>query len=184
MTLRIFILLSFLSGLAWAEPDSAPIKNQTLHTVNFTTGEVEDLNTLEKGKNNVVIFMSSQCHCSKSHKDHIKGLQTQFPNIHFVIVDSNVDEKLDVAHDYFADMGVPVIQDQNFAIADAFKAYKTPHSFIVDPEGHIVYSGGVTDTNDFGHAQHFYLKDALTAVQQNKKPPLAYARALGCEIKR
>lgn len=143
--------------------------------------------TVASGKaGTALIFLSAKCPCSNSHVPHLKDLQKQYPEIAFVVVHSNADESREKSAPYFkaADFSFPVIQDSELKLAEEFKALKTPHAFLLKPDGKIAYKGGVTDSADASQAQKFYLKDALADLSGGKAVKVANGRTLGCVIKR
>lgn len=134
----------------------------------------------------VVVFLSSQCPCSNSHINELKSLVTDYPQFQFVGVHSNHDETVESARIYFtqAALPFPVIQDSDLKLADRFKALKTPHSFVLRPDGSIAFQGGVSSSHEFAQAEHKWLREALQDIKQDKKVRTASARTLGCAISR
>lgn len=137
-------------------------------------------------KAHVIIFLSSLCPCSNSHVEYLKKLYAENPEFEFIGIHSNADEKSDVAKEYFkaANFPFPVLKDTHSKWANEFKANRTPHSFVVDQKGDIIYEGGVTSSSNPANAENFYLKDALSAVKMGQKIELTKTRVLGCEIAR
>ena len=69
-------------------------------------------------------------------------------------------------------------------VSPYFKALKTPHAFVVDKAGDVVYQGGVTNSISPDKDSKFYLKEVLSSLSSTNKSPYEYKRALGCYIKR
>ncbi len=70
-------------------------------------------------------------------------------------------------------------------IADAFGATRTPQCFLFDKDGVLVYKGAIDDNvKDPKAVKSFYLKDAITAVADGKKPAATESKSIGCTIKR
>jgi len=134
----------------------------------------------------VVVFMSAKCPCSNSHIPELKNLVSRYKNFEFIGVHSNVNEPPDLTKKYFVEADLPfaVIQDNEAQIADQLKAYKTPHAFVLNPEGKILYQGGVTNSVNAQYAEKHFLKDALEDISQDKPVRLANGRTLGCIIMR
>lgn len=141
---------------------------------------------LKDGKNKVVVFMSTQCPCSESHEKLLAKISQEFSDIPFIAIHSNSNEEAGVAQAHFKKARLPfaVMQDNGAKIADEFKALKTPHAFIIDGQGEIIYSGGVTNTANAPTATKQYLKQALLSVKAGKKPDPSEVRTLGCLIAR
>lgn len=81
----------------------------------------------------VVVFLSVTCPCLNSHIPELISLAEAYPDFAFVAVNSNSNETLAPAQDYFkaAKLSFPVIQDQDSKLANQFKALKTPHAFVL-----------------------------------------------------
>lgn len=137
-------------------------------------------------KGTVVVFMSAKCPCSNSHVQIMKQLAADFKNFAFVVVHSNRDETQDLSQNYFKklDLPFPVIQDEENRIADQFRALKTPHAFVLNPDGKILYKGGVTSSTNGEAADKQYLRDALNDISAGRDVKVAEGRTLGCIISR
>lgn len=158
-----------------------------IQAVNLIDSKKVSVNFRDTGKKGtVVIFMSAKCPCSDSHVPLIKKLAANFKSFEFVVIHSNADESRKDASNYFkkAGLNVNVIEDLHSKIADEFKAFKTPHAFLVNPQGEIVYQGGVTNSSHAASADRFFLQDALKDISANKPVRLAEGRTLGCVIMR
>lgn len=149
-------------------------------------GDVKIQTANKTTKGTVVVFLSAKCPCSNSHVAEIKTLSEKYKDFKFVGIHSNIDEEVETSKKYFIlhRLPFPVIQDDKAVLADAFKALKTPHSYVVSPEGEIVFQGGVTDSASGNEAKIHYLADALEDLQQGRKVKTAQARSLGCVILR
>lgn len=134
----------------------------------------------------VIIFLSSVCPCSNAHMEHLKKLPQEFPEFKFFAIHSNTDEKADEALEYFrtAALPFPVLKDNNSEWANKLKAYRTPHSFIINKEGKVLYQGGVSSSSHPGKDATYYLQDALTELKSGKSVSVTQTRVLGCEIAR
>ncbi len=138
------------------------------------------------GKSKVILFLSAKCPCSASHENLIKELSKEFPGISFYGISSNSNEKLVDVSQHFKEVNFtfPLLHDKDAKIADEFGALKTPHAFIVNGNGDILYSGGVTNSAHAPGATKQYLKEALINVVAGKNPEPREVRTLGCVILR
>jgi hypothetical protein len=134
----------------------------------------------------VVLFLSAKCPCSMSHMDEIRSLAKDFPETKFLAINSNKDESREMGTAYFskADLSFPVLRDEQLKYADLLKAVKTPHAFVLDKSGQIIFQGGVSDSAKFPNAKQRFLREALTEVKMKKSVSKPIARALGCAIAR
>lgn len=72
-------------------------------------------------------------------------------------------------------------------IGRLYQAKTTPHMFVIDPEGKLIYQGAIDDkpTTDFADVKtaHSYLNAALTAAMEGKPVLVATTRPYGCSVK-
>lgn len=140
-----------------------------------------------QGKKGVaVVFLSAECPCSNSHVKGLAKLAEDFPEFRFIAVHANSNEKPEQVKKYFTDakLPFPVIEDAKGKIADQLKAIKTPHAFLLSSSGQVLFSGGMSNSENFARASKHYLRDALEDVQASKPVRLSEARTLGCAIAR
>ena len=79
------------------------------------------------------------------------------------------------------------ILDPTSTIARLYEAKTTPHMFVIDPTGKLIYQGAIddkptTDQADIKTARN-YLNEALTAALAGKSVPTASTRPYGCSVK-
>ncbi len=134
----------------------------------------------------VVIFLSKDCPCSKGNLDYINQLSIEFKDIRFIGIHSKRNSTSEDITGYLQDkkLNFEIYNDSDLKIADNFKALKTPHAFIVNTEGAVVYNGGITNTTFPKNAKEFFLKNALLDIENHKQPAIAETRTLGCFIMR
>lgn len=79
-----------------------------------------------------------------------------------------------------------VFADHGNKLADLFHATNTPHCFVLDREGKVVYMGGLDDDpkGDKGEATQQYLRDAVEATLAGKEVAVKESKPYGCGIKR
>jgi AhpC/TSA family len=80
-----------------------------------------------------------------------------------------------------------VLLDPTGAIGHLYSARTTPHMFVIDPTGKLIYEGAIdnkptTDQADLKGAQN-YLNDALNASMSGKPVVVESTRPYGCSIK-
>lgn len=134
----------------------------------------------------VVVFLSAKCPCSNSHIGELRALAKDYAIFVFVGVHSNSDESLKDAKTYFgrADLPFPIVQDEKARLADEYKALKTPHAFVIDARGKILYQGGVSDSHEFEKSNRKYLREALADIAAGRPVKIREGRTLGCMIQR
>ena len=77
--------------------------------------------------------------------------------------------------------------DPTGAIGRLYEAKTTPHIFIIDPTGKLIYQGALddkptTDQADLKGARN-YLNETLTEAMAGKPVPVASTRPYGCSVK-
>jgi AhpC/TSA family len=93
-------------------------------------------------------------------------------------------------NDYIKSMHVAstaVLLDPTGAIGRLYEAKTTPHMFVIDPTGKLIYQGAIdnkptTDQEDLKGADN-YLNDALNASMSGKQVSVASTRPYGCSVK-
>ena len=80
-----------------------------------------------------------------------------------------------------------VLLDPTSTIARLYEAKTTPHMFVIDPTGKLIYQGAIddkptTDQADLKGADN-YLNDTLNAAMSGKPVPVASTRPYGCSVK-
>lgn len=182
MAPKLFFLLVFLVSSASLAAVPAELSGSNL----VAAGDVKIQTANKDLKGTVVVFLSAKCPCSDSHIAELKALAEKYKDFKFVGIHSNVDEDLALSKKYFTAQALPfaVLQDEKAKLADAFKAFKTPHAYVISPAGDLIFQGGVTNSASGKEAKIHYLADALEDLQQNRKIKTAEARTLGCVILR
>ena len=77
--------------------------------------------------------------------------------------------------------------DPTSAIARLYEAKTTPHIFVIDPTGKLIYQGALddkptTEQEDLKGARN-YLNETLTAAMSGKPVSVASTRPYGCSVK-
>ena len=80
----------------------------------------------------------------------------------------------------------PILLDESGLVGKAYRAERTPHIYVIDPEGSLVYAGALDNTRGAGYGKSGYvdyLKQALDAVANKAAVPVANTKAWGCSVK-
>lgn len=80
----------------------------------------------------------------------------------------------------------PVLYDASGATGQAYGARTTPHMFIVDAAGKIVYAGAIDDDpsgRKSAAERTNYVEAALTALAAGKPVAMASTKSYGCSVK-
>jgi peroxiredoxin len=179
----VFHASFFTPSYADLDASQAPIEARDL-----LTGQARAFKPDATRKGTVLVFLSARCPCSASHEAKLRSAVAHFgaPDFQFVGVHSTADEPLAEAKEVFArrSLPLPILQDAGSVIANRFGALKTPHVFILSPQGRILYDGGVDDSREASRSTQDYLHEALSSIQAGQAVPRPRTRALGCVIAR
>ncbi|MBC2601305.1 thioredoxin family protein [Puniceicoccus vermicola] len=77
-----------------------------------------------------------------------------------------------------------ILMDESGEVGQMYGAKTTPHMFIIDPEGVLIYQGGIDDSprGDPAEANN-YVSAALDASMAGEKVEQASTRPYGCSVK-
>lgn len=186
---RVLFSTVVIAGLFCSSWDlwSAPLVAE-VSGIDLVQGTLVQVNMKKPKLATVLVFLSARCPCSASHHPVLNQIYKEFgsPDFQFVGIHSNANERVEESQQFFknAKIAFPVIQDTQTLIADKYEAFKTPHVFVVSPSQEVLFQGGVDNSKISEKATQFYLRDALRAIREGKKPAQKEVRVLGCEIKR
>jgi len=138
----------------------------------------------------VLVFWSAECPVSREYDEHY--FIPRYPSwkedgILLFGVDSNVHYDVAKIQAEVAARGTPypILRDEGHRVADLLGAQTTPHVFLLDREGRLVYVGAVDDrTFRKKVATRVYLDEALAAVKAGRRPEPATTPPYGCTIVR
>jgi len=157
-----------------------------------TDGQMHSLASSAGGKGTAVVFTCNECPYSKGYEDRLIELANTFDpkGIGFVAINAN-DPKI-VPGDGFEfmvkrakDKGFPFpyVLDETQEIATAYGARVTPHIFLLDSKGMLVYRGRVDDSVKTEEVKSRDFQAALDALVGGKPVPVAETKAFGCSVK-
>jgi peroxiredoxin len=78
---------------------------------------------------------------------------------------------------------VPYLHDVTQEVARAYGAKTTPHVFVLDAAGRLVYRGAPDGDYDDPAQDAAWLREALDAVLDGREPARLQTRPVGCSIK-
>jgi hypothetical protein len=188
MSKLFFFLLVSIGSYAQSEPAKDVVRIQGIDLLSNESFDLESFSAKNSrgSKGYVLVFLSALCPCSNSHVSEVKTLYQDFKSFQFIGVHSNQDEAPDISMKYFKSiqMPFPILADANARLADEFKAYKTPHAFVLSPKGKVLYQGGVTSSALADQADKHFLREALQDLDAGKNVRMVRGRTLGCVISR
>lgn len=140
----------------------------------------------------VLVFLSKDCPCSRSHVMHMNELSSHYEKVAFFGVITDVFDgrfRKDL-QDYYADKNFdfPLIKDEEQILVKKYGALKTPHVVLLKRSSsgdyEKIYEGGVTDHRDFSRSSRKFLSENLEAVIHGKPALYSQGKSLGCYIRR
>jgi len=187
-------LLAAAAGLAAAPPKEIAVGKTApefkLPGVDGKQYALADL--LKKNKAVVVVFTCNHCPVAVAYEDRLIALQKDYEKkgIQIVAINSNRSdypgEGLEKMKERAKDkkFNFPYVLDEGNKVADAYGALVTPHIFLVDAKGKVVYRGAIDNSQNPKRIEKHYLRDALNSVLASKEIAVASTKAFGCTIKR
>ncbi len=143
-----------------------------------------------KDKIVMIHFWSATCPYVDRYEERLQSIAKDYAGRGVVVfgIASNVNEKLPQIQTVAQRRGVnyPILLDEGHKIADQFGGVTTPHVYILDPQGTLVYEGGVDDelTKAENDPTVPHARNALDALLAGAPVPVAETRPFGCTIKR
>jgi len=109
---------------------------------------------------------------------------TEDQNIIWLAIDSTHNMKPEDNQAFMKEKGVtrPVLDDREGTVGKAFKARTTPHMFIIDKDGKVVYDGAF-DNQTKGDQYVNYVAKALDELKAGKPVGTARTNPYGCSVK-
>ena len=186
------ISLSFTAGAAeiGEEAPAFTLKNT----------EGEDVSLADhKGKIVVLEWINYECPFVKKHyaSGNMPMLQGKYDagEVVWLVINSAAEGKqgylepadLQARSDKEGSKADAILTDSDGKVGKAYGATHTPHMFVIDKEGMLVYSGAIdskntTDQADIESADN-YVVMALDAVMAGKEVEKAKTKAYGCDVK-
>ena len=152
-----------------------------------------------RGKFVVLEWHNNGCPFTKKHYEsgNMQKLQQEWTGkgvIWLTVISSSPGSQgyvtADQENDYLQKMhAVPTaaLLDPKGEIGHLYGAKTTPHMFVINPQGQIIYNGAIddkatTDASDVNGANN-YVSDALQEAMSGKAVAVATTRPYGCSVK-
>lgn len=157
-----------------------------------TDGKTHSLESVAGEKGTAVIFTCNECPYSRGYENRLIALAKDYQakGVGFVAINSN-DPKI-VPGDGFEFMvkraqeknfPYPYVFDETQEIARAYGARVTPHIFLLDAQGKLVYRGRVDDSLEEPKIKSRDFSAALNAMVSGQPVKVAETKAFGCGVK-
>jgi hypothetical protein len=190
------LTVNALSGLEVGQ--KAPLLDREMpgvdglnHTLNSTMGP----------NGTVVVFSCNTCPFVVGNGEKSEGWEGRYNELAarleslgfgMILVNSNEAKREGVdsmsamvEHAKEAEYTAPYVVDANHELADAFGAMKTPHVFMLDASGILIYTGAIDDNvNRAGEVSERYVLEAAKSASRGESISISSTPAVGCSIKR
>ncbi len=151
-------------------------------------GKSHSLDDYKSAKVLVIAFTCNHCPVAQMYEDRfIRFARAQKRRgVVFVAISSSLlppdslDKMKERAHQKGFDF--PYLSDSTQEVGKAYGATVTPQLFVLDRERNIAYMGKFDDDIEPEKAQRSYVRDAVHALLDGKRPDPAETRATGCGI--
>lgn len=143
-----------------------------------------------KGKVVMIHFWSATCPFVVRYEGRLQAITKDYEGrgVKIVGIASNVTETPDEIRKEAQRRGLPydILLDPGHPIADRLGALTTPHVFIIDSSGVLIYEGAVDDQgwDEKNEVRKNYARDALEAVLSGSAVPNPTTKTVGCTVKR
>jgi len=189
--LAVLIMALALASVACAEEIAIGAQAPGFSLVNAVDGQTVEMNPTD-GRLKVVIFTCNQCPYAKAFEPRIIHIANKFQQqgVRFYAIDPNDDAKF--PEESLANMKAradekeypfPYLKDGDSKTARAYGARVTPHVFVVEGDGSVVYRGYVDDDAKPEKRKTTGLTDALNALTNGRQIANTKTNAFGCTIK-
>jgi peroxiredoxin len=147
---------------------------------------------LKKNKAVVVTFTCNSCPVAQAYQDRLIAIQKEYRDKGVQVVAINSNDRTVTPPDSFEEMqkrakekqfNFPYTYDETQSVARGYGAKVTPHIFLVNPEGVVIYRGAIDNNQDPKLADKAYLRAALNQALTGQKVATPTTKAFGCTIK-
>ena len=193
----VFALLLLIAMPALGMADAVPGKPAPPFEVQDARGHVQKLSDYQ-GKWLVLEWFNKDCPYVRKHygSGNMQGLQQRYvtQGVVWLSVISSAPGKQGYVEPAEAldtvkttkSAASQVLLDPSGTMGKAYGAKTTPHMFVIDPRGTVIYAGGIDDNDSANPAviptSKNYVSAALDAALVGQKVVTASARPYGCHV--
>lgn len=190
--------VSALSTDAFAEDKVVAVKvgaKAPAFELKDTEGKTVSLaKALEQKKIIVLEWFNPGCPFVKKHHQHNKTMKNLAEKYKDQVVWLAINSSAEGKQGYGAELNqkfkkeweitYPILLDSDGAIGRAYGAKTTPHMYVINAEGVLVYAGAIDDDSSAKKAgETNYVADAIEAVIAGGQPEVKQTKSYGCSVK-
>jgi peroxiredoxin len=137
-----------------------------------------------KGKIVVLEWINRNCPVSRAchEKSLMQKTYSQYAakGVIWLAIDTTVGTDAESNRVYAADqrLAYPILHDADGKVGRAYAAATTPHMYVIDKKGILVYTGAIDDRKDKN-----YVSAALEAVLAGREVAASKTKPYGCSVK-
>jgi peroxiredoxin len=198
--LKMFATAAALAALAAAPAAAAPVVGQPApaFTATDSNGKSHSLSDF-RGKTVVLEWFNPDCPFVKKFYEpgamQKQQAEARRNDVVWLVINSGAHGKQghmtpQQANAYMSQHGLAAtafIPDPKGTIGRAYDAKTTPHMFVIDPKGTLVYAGGIDDNPSANSADIATAKNYVTAalgdLRAGRPVATATSRPYGCSVK-
>lgn len=148
-------------------------------------GKEYSLTSTQGAKATVIAFTCTNCPVAIAYEDRFIEFYKNYANkdVRLIAINVNSSENLESMQVRAKEKGInySYAYDESGDSARAFGAKVTPHLFVLDANGMLVYRGSFDDKTKEPSIN--YIENAVNAVLAGQRPELTSTKAFGCSIK-
>ncbi|RZK53989.1 MAG: thioredoxin family protein [Pedobacter sp.] len=147
-------------------------------------------------KGYIVVFTCNTCPVAKAYQDRVEALNKEFAPKGYPVIAINTNDPIASPGDSFEKMqerakeknfSYAYLEDPDHIYTKKFGATKTPHTFVLQKTAkgnEVAYIGAIdNDQQEENDSREVYVKNAISALLNGKKPSVTTTKAVGCSIK-
>lgn len=190
LLVTVVLLSAVMTAEELALGSKAPLADQKMEDI---SGTMLSLNDAAGKEGLLVIFSCNTCPWVLAWEDRYVTLAKEYipKGIGIVAVNSNSayrgkDDSIEAMRRHADELGYNFYYtvDKDSKLATAFGATRTPHIYLFDKSGKLVYRGAIDDNaKQPKKVKQTYLADAIDAMLAGKEIKETSTKALGCSIK-
>jgi len=145
-----------------------------------------------KGKVVVIQWINPECPVCKGVMEDgsvvagIKAVKEQYPDAVYLAINSSASRpsSFDSTPDYLKNnkVDMPALFDRDGKVGKMYGARTTPHCFVINAEGVLVYKGAINNSQD-GDGKTNYVVQAVTQLKKGEKVSPSETKPFGCGVK-
>ena len=153
-----------------------------------TDDKEHSLSDFKDSKLVVLIFTCNHCPVATAYEGRLVALQDDYKAKGVQVVAVNVNnieaDRLDKMKERAKSktFNFPYLYDSSQKMGHDYGATVTPHVFLLDQQRKVAYMGAVDDKQNAEKVKKTYLRNAIDALLDGKRPPETVTKQFGCGI--